>query len=136
MKDVLPKPSKQEILYQDEKLYACLARYPLVKGHVIIAWKRKVKDLHLLSRKEYEHLMDCVDEIRTAMMKALRVRKVYLFYMDEMNQVHWHLIPRYNEKGFTMLRHTPGKIADFSAGKKISVELSGKKGTGFHLKNF
>ena len=39
-----------------------------------------------------------VDEVRNAMLQALKLKKVYLIYMDEINQVHQHLIPRYNEK--------------------------------------
>jgi histidine triad (HIT) family protein len=94
----LPKPSHKAIIYDDEKLYACLANYPIVKGHTIIVWKKSVSDLHLLSQKDYEYLMDKMDMVRNALMKTLKVKKVYLIYMDEVNQVHRHLVPRYDEK--------------------------------------
>ena len=94
---MLPKPHKNAIIYEDKKLYACLANEPIVKGHTVIVWKNKISDLHLLSRKDYEYLMDRMNEIRTAMLKALKIKKVYLVYMDEIKQVHWHLVPRYDE---------------------------------------
>lgn len=76
------------IFYKDKYLYTTLANYPITKGYVVIVWKKKVTDLHLLKKKDYESLMDAV---RYAMLKALKIKKVYLIYMYEANQVHWHL---------------------------------------------
>lgn len=110
----LPKPKKGSIFYEDKKLYACLANYPVTKGHVVVVWKNKVRDLHLLSRKDYEYLMDKVDLVRGALLKTLRLKKVYLIYADEANHVHWHLVPRYNKKGFNILTHKPSVLKDTS----------------------
>jgi len=108
--DKLQKSKKELIFYEDKKVYACLARYPIVRGHVVVVWKKNVSDLHLLNKRDYEHLMNVVDKVRNSMLKVLKVKKVYLIYMDEAKHVHWHLIPRYNEMGFNVLRHKPGKI--------------------------
>lgn len=116
-----PKPKKEALIYQDKKLYACLANYPITKGHVVVVWKKRVKDLHLLSKKDYEYLMNKVDEIRNAMLKALKLKKVYLMYLDEAKHVHWHLVPRYNVKGVNTLKHKPTKIKDYSLAKKIKL---------------
>lgn len=121
---MLPKPYKNAIIYEDKKLYACLANEPIVEGHTVVVWKDKVADLHLLTRKNYEYLMERVNEIRNAMLKALRVEKVYLLYMDEAKQVHWHLVPRYSKMGFVNLSQKPGKIKDFSLDDKIQKYLS------------
>lgn len=67
--------------------------------------------------------MDKVDEIRNALLKTLNVEKVYLIYMDEANQVHWHLVPRFNEKGFNIFHHKPEKLTDFSLTQKIKKNL-------------
>jgi len=123
MRTKLPKPFNKAIIYEDSKLYACLANYPIAKGHTVIVWKKAVSDLHLLSKKDYEYLMDKVDEVRNALMKSLKVKKVYLIYMDEANQVHWHLVPRFNEKGFNVFKHKPKKITDFSLADKIKSNL-------------
>ncbi len=123
MRVKLPKPFAQAIIYDDSKLYACLANYPIVQGHTVIVWKKPVSDLHLLSKKDYEYLMDKVDELRNALIKTLKVNKVYLIYMDEANHVHWHLIPRFNEKGFDIFQHKPGKLTDFSLSNKIKKNL-------------
>ncbi|MBW2998192.1 HIT family protein [Candidatus Woesearchaeota archaeon] len=110
----LPIPLKEAIIYEDSKLYSCLANNPITKGHCVIVWKEDIEDLHLLSKKDYEYLMDKVDDLRNALLKALKVDKVYLIYADETNQVHWHLVPRYNEKGLNILTHKPSKLKDFS----------------------
>ncbi|MBI4918998.1 HIT family protein [archaeon] len=119
----LPKPFKNAIIYEDKKLYTCLSNFPIVKGHTVVVWRKQVKDLHLLSRKDYEYLMDKVDEVRDALLKTLNVKKVYLIYMDEAQHVHWHLIPRYNEKGFDVLKHQPGVLRNFSLAGKIRKNL-------------
>jgi len=123
MKKRLPKPFDGAMIYEDLKLYACLANCPIAKGHSVVVWKKSVSDLHLLSRADYEYLMDKVDEVRNALMKSLKVKKVYLIYMDEVDQVHWHLVPRYNEKGFDVLLHKPTKLKDFSLTEKIKKKL-------------
>lgn len=119
MKDKLPKPFKGAIFYKDKKLYICLANYPISRGHTIIVWKKLVTDLRLLSEKDYDYLMDKVDQARNALLKTLNINKVYLVYMDEVKHVHWHLIPRYNKKGFDVLVHKPKKLKDFSLAGKI-----------------
>lgn len=117
-------PFKKAIIYEDNRLYACLANFPIVKGHTVVVWKKSAGDLHLLSKKDYEYLMDKVDDIRNALLKTFRIKKVYLIYMDEINQVHWHLVPRYNEKGFDALIHKPSKLRDFSLATKIKSNLN------------
>lgn len=123
MNSKLPKPDKRSIIYEDAKLYACLASFPIAKGHVVVVWKEPLQDLHLLCKEDYEYLMDKVDMIRNAMLKALKIKKVYLIYVDEIKHVHWHLVPRYDEKGFNMLAHKPGKLKDFSLAQKMRNKL-------------
>jgi len=118
-----PKPFKNTIIYRDDKLYACLANQPIVLGHVVIVWNKPVKDLQMLKRKDYEYLMDRVSDVRRAMMKTLKVKKVYLLYMDEINHVHWHLIPRYHKLGIENLVGKPGKIKDFTLDDQIRKNL-------------
>lgn len=120
---MLPKPVKSAIIYQDKKLYACLANWPIAPGHTVVVWKNKVKDLHLLSRPDYLYLMDIVDKIRNALLKTLQVKKVYLVYMDEANQVHWHLVPRYNKKGYEIFQAQPKKLRNFKLDDEIRKNL-------------
>jgi len=119
----LIKPKKEEIIFENKKVYVCLARFPITKGHIVVAWKKPVSDLHILSRKDFEYLMDKIDEVRNAMLKTLKIKKVYLIYMDEIKHVHWHLVPRYNEKGFDVFEHKPKKLKDFSLVDKIKRNL-------------
>jgi diadenosine tetraphosphate (Ap4A) HIT family hydrolase len=123
---MLPKPYENAIIYEDKKLYACLANEPIVEGHTVVVWKKSVSDLHLLSEEDYDYLMDKVNEVRNAMMKALNVEKVYLVYMDEAKQVHWHLVPSYDVKGYKNFMQKTGKIKDFSLDDKIRDCLNTK----------
>ncbi len=123
MKSALPKPYAEAMIYEDNLLYACLANFPIIKGHTVIVWKKHISDLHLLSKKEYEYLMNKVDEVRSALLKTLGVKKVYLVYMDEAKHVHWHLVPRYNEQGYNVFLHEPKKLTDFSLASKIKKNL-------------
>jgi len=110
----LPEPIDGSIIFEDESLYVCLANYPKTAGHCVVVWKDGISDIHLLKRGDYEHLMDVVDQTRNALMSALNIEKVYLMYIDEIKHVHWHLIPRYDEKGFDILRHDPQELSDTS----------------------
>ncbi|MDD2681074.1 MAG: HIT domain-containing protein [Patescibacteria group bacterium] len=123
MKKNLPKPFKNAIIYEDSKLYACLANNPIISGHVVVVWKKDVKDINLLSKKDYEYLMNRVNDIRKSMIKTLKVKKIYLLYMDEINHVHWHLVPRYKKMGLDVLLGKPGKINDFTLDDKIRNNL-------------
>lgn len=117
------KPKTGAVFYENDKLYATLASYPITKGHVVVAWKEDVQDLHLLDKEEYEHLMDVVDEVRNALIKTLGVEKVYLVYMDEAKHVHWHLVPRYNEEGFNVLTEEPGELEDVTLADEIKKNM-------------
>lgn len=119
----LPIPPAKAMLYEDEMLYVCLASYPLTKGHTVVVWKDRVEDLHSLSRGDFEHLMNIVDITRNLLLEKLKVEKVYLMYMDEVKQVHWHLVPRYEESGFNVLLHTPVQTEDFSIAKILRVDF-------------
>jgi len=123
MNTKLLKPNKKAIIYEDEKLYACLATYPITKGHVVVAWKNDVQDLKKLPERDYDYLMDTVNTIRNAMLKVLKIKKVYLVYMDEAKHVHWHLIPRYNEKGYDIFLHKPKKLNDFNLTNKLKQKI-------------
>ena len=122
--DKLPQPQSGAIFFQDDKLYSTLAEQPITKGHTVVVWKDLVKDLGRLNEIDYDHLMDVVDKVRNAMMKVLGVKKVYLIYMDEAEHVHWHLVPRYNEKGFNVFEHEPGKLEDTSLARDLENVLN------------
>lgn len=119
----LPKPSKKSLIYDDQNLYVCLAKFPITNGHTVVVWKKEFSDLKLLPDRDYDYLMDTVFTARNALLKTLKVKKVYLLYMDESNHVHWHLIPRYKEKGFDVFQQKPAILKDFSLAQKIKKNL-------------
>lgn len=115
----LLKAPKKSIIYEDYILYVCLAKYPITAGHTIVVFKQDVSDLSKLPDRDYDYLMDTVFAARNALMKTLKVKKVYLVYMDETKHVHWHLIPRYKEKGFDAFKNQALAIKNFSLSEKI-----------------
>lgn len=115
----LPIPPRESIVYEDKHVYVCLALYPLAVGHTIVVWKNDIHDLRDLSCKQYEHLMHVVDLVREALLKVFKVKKVYLVYMDELEHVHWHLVPRYDQRGFDVFAHRPKKAKDFPSALKL-----------------
>lgn len=119
----LPTPPKESIVYEDKYLYVCLALFPVTPGHTIVVWKKEVPDLRDLTCKQYEHLMHVVDVTRDALLKMLKVKKVYLIYMDEAKHVHWQLVPRYNKEGFDVFAHVPKKTKDFSYAPKLRENI-------------
>ena len=111
---MLPDPPPGSVFYDDPWLYVCLAFKPLTKGHTIVVWKHAAQDIKVLTDDEYDYLMEIMDIARDALLSVLNVEKVYLIYMDETRQVHWHLVPRYDEQGFNVLAHSPKRTDDFS----------------------
>ena len=83
-----------------------------------------IKDLSFLSCGQYNHLLDVIDAVRDALLASLGLEKVYLLYMDEVKQVHWHLVPRYNEQGVNVLAHKPELTTDFSFALQLKEELA------------
>ncbi|MCX6724116.1 MAG: HIT family protein [Candidatus Staskawiczbacteria bacterium] len=117
------KTAKEAILYEDEILFAFLAKHSIAEGHTIVALKKEVSDLSKLQDRDYDYLMDTVFAVRNALMLSLKVKKVYLVYMDETKQVHWHLIPRYEEKGFDAFKKEQQIVEDFSLAEKIKKNI-------------
>jgi diadenosine tetraphosphate (Ap4A) HIT family hydrolase len=115
----LPEPMAGTVFYEDDKVYACLAFEPIVEGHTIVHWKQKhSEDLSYLSSEDYLHLMTIVYEVRNALMQYYEAPKVYLAYLDETCDVHWHLFPRKKDapmKGFEMMTQKGSPIKDLSA---------------------
>lgn len=118
MEDLLTPPP-EAMYYEDEKVYVCLASFPITKGHSVVVWKDRKEDIQMLTREDYEYLMDIVEISRKALRELYEVEKVYLLYLDEIKHVHWHLVPRYNEEGFNVLTHTPKETNDFSDAEKL-----------------
>ncbi len=79
---------KGAIFYENDKIYTTITSYPITEGYVIVVLKNKIEDLHLPSRKEYEHLMDVVEVVRNSMLRTLNIKKVCLIYMDEIKHVY------------------------------------------------
>lgn len=121
----LPNPPKEAIYYEDEKLYVCLASFPITKGHSVVVWKERRNDLQKLNKDEYDYLMNIVDTTRNVLLKYYSLEKAYLLYLDEIQHVHWHIVPRYDEQGLNILVHTPKEKIDFSDALGLKQLIAG-----------
>ena len=119
MKTVLNTPH-ESIFYEDDKIIVALAYEPITKGHTVVIWKEEVADLSSLNTDNYSYLMELVDIARNTLMEFYGVEKVYLMYLDEIKHVHWHLVPRYDEKGFNVLEHKPSHLDHFENIEELS----------------
>lgn len=122
--NILSQTPKESVFYEDSKVTVALAFKPLTAGHSIVIWKNGDTDINKLNTDDYEYLMDVVDVTRDTLREFFKIEKVYLMYLDETNWVHWHLIPRYNEKGFSVLSHEPEVITDFKNIKELAEIFS------------
>ena len=120
MKTILNTPTKS-IFYEDDRIIAALAYEPITKGHTVVIWKEDVEDLSSLDTKDYAYLMELVDVTRNTLMEFYGVEKVYLMYLDEIKHVHWHLVPRYDEKGFNVLKHKPSHTDTFENIEQLAL---------------
>ena len=129
MSNDLPEAPHESMIYEDMWLYVCLALYPLAKGHTVIVWKKEARDLKVLSDSEYDYLMEIMDITRDALLQVLGLEKVYLMYMDEVKQVHWHLVPRYQEKGSNVFAHEPARTDDFTLAPALQAAFNERRKT-------
>jgi len=119
MNDIFSTP-KESVFYEDNKIYVATAFDSISKGHSVVVWKNDVSDINLLNSNDYEYLMDVVDVTRKTLIEFYNVEKVYLVYFDEAQHVHWHLVPRYQEKGFDVFNHKTEKINIFPDTEKLA----------------
>lgn len=117
----------QSVIYEDDRVMVVSASFPITRGHTIAIWKNKVEDLHLLDRKDYEYLMDIVDDVRNVLLEHFKIEKVYLMYLDEAKQVHWHLVPRYDEKGFNIFSHNPTEVYKFPDVEELKILVKNRR---------
>ncbi|MDR2122765.1 MAG: HIT family protein [Flavobacteriaceae bacterium] len=79
---------------EDEKHFAFLDAFPIVKGHVLVIPKKETDKLFELPKEEYSELMDFAYKVAQAVEKAIPCLRVGLAVQGlEVHHVHVHLIP-------------------------------------------
>lgn len=114
----LQEPMAGSVFYEDARVYARLATDRIVEGHSVLAWKKQhFEDLSYLSAEDYQYMMSKLRMVRSALAKFYKAPKVYLAYLDELGDVHWHLFLRKQDdyvKGFLLMVQPSEKLADIS----------------------
>ncbi|MDR1876323.1 MAG: HIT domain-containing protein [Flavobacteriaceae bacterium] len=79
---------------EDEKYFAFLDAFPVVKGHTLVIPKKETDKLFELPPQEYSELMNFTYKIAQAVEKAIPCLRVGVAVQGlEIPHVHVHLIP-------------------------------------------
>jgi diadenosine tetraphosphate (Ap4A) HIT family hydrolase len=91
----------EEVIYQDEMVYACHAFNPESTslpylGHLIVQPKRHVPGLAELTDDEAQQLSLLITRLSRALKASENAEHVYLFVLGHhVAHLHYHVVPRY-----------------------------------------
>jgi histidine triad (HIT) family protein len=83
------------VVHEDDKAVAFLDAFPVTEGHVIVASKKHVEDLFLLSDDDFLHMVRVAREIAKKMRKAMKAHFVNIICAESViKHAFIHVIPR------------------------------------------
>ena len=104
--------------------YVVVGDHQLFKGYTLVLFKEHIAELHTLPSQTRSIFLEEVSIVGEAVFNCFQPKKMnYELLGNSENHLHWHLFPRYNEKGFDIFLHKPKKAVDFSLVKKIKKYL-------------
>jgi len=105
--DIIEGRRSGHIIYENEKYFAILDKYPIDLGHSLLITKNPYEKITDMSKEDVSELFSLVPEIASAILKATGA---VAFSIAQNNgkeakqiipHVHIHIIPRYANKGTT-----------------------------------
>ncbi|MEU4328162.1 HIT family protein [Nonomuraea dietziae] len=114
-----PAHGLEEILYEDDRHLAFLARYPTVPGYTLVCPKAHVEHaVRDLDEEDYLALMAVVRRVALAVEAAVPSERTYLLTLGSQqgnSHLHWHIAPLppgtpYHEQQFYALMSENGLI--------------------------
>ena len=92
-----PAHDLEQIVYEDERHLAFLARYPTLPGYVLVSPKRHVEHaVRDLDEDDYLALMRVVRKVTLAVEAAVPSERTYLLSLGSQQgnaHLHWHIAP-------------------------------------------
>ena len=70
MNSNLPIPIAESLIYEDNFLYVCLAKYPITVGHTVVVWKDDVGDISGLEKKDYDFILSVTANVTSSLPLA------------------------------------------------------------------
>lgn len=95
-------------IYEDDLVFAFLDIAPLSRGHTLVIPKEAVPYLHELSESSGAALGKALVKISTAVVKATGAAAYNVLQNNgkdahqEVDHVHFHIIPKYTNKGLSL----------------------------------
>ncbi len=84
-------------IYEDDTTLAFLDAFPVTEGHVIVAFKKHVKDVFELSDGEFIHMVKVARKVAEAMRKELKADFVNIITAQSViKHAFIHVVPRYD----------------------------------------
>ena len=105
--DIIEGRRSGHIIYENEKYFAILDKYPIDLGHSLLITKNPYEKITDMNKEDVSELFSLVPEIASAILKATGA---VAFSIAQNNgkeakqiipHVHIHIIPRYANKGTT-----------------------------------
>ena len=105
--DIIEGRRSGHIIYENEKYFAILDKYPIDLGHSLLITKNPYEKITDMNKEDVSDLFSLVPEIASAILKATGA---VAFSIAQNNgkeakqiipHVHIHIIPRYANKGTT-----------------------------------
>lgn len=105
--DIIEGRRSGHIIYENEKYFAILDKYPIDLGHSLLITKNPYEKITDMNKEHVSELFSLVPEIASAILKATGA---VAFSIAQNNgkeakqiipHVHIHIIPRYANKGTT-----------------------------------
>ena len=88
-------------IYEDTLFSVILDKAPFNEGHLVILPKRHITELHELTIDETNKLMKLINKMTILLNKVYEPDGVTLYQssgkLNDLNHLHFHLIPRYDE---------------------------------------
>lgn len=84
----------EDIFYEDEKLFAMIDQDWAVKGHVLVIWKKHVRNISDLSEKNFLHFSKIVRKTEACLLDYLNVDKSIILKSGGLqSHFHFHIYP-------------------------------------------
>lgn len=90
------KNRKEKFIYEDRKTVVLLSKFQTSKGHIIVFPKKHYKSVDKMPEKDYLQLQRILKKYNRRLNKNFKPEKIYILLLaEEIEHVHFHLIPRY-----------------------------------------
>jgi len=119
-------------VYEDERTIAFLDKYPITKGHTLVATKKHYENLLDVPEEDLKALIAAVKKVAKAVYESMKCDG---FNIGQNNfsaagqivfHLHFHIIPRFENDG--IFKRAPEEKVDGKEMGKISEKI--KKGLG------